>query len=242
MYPAHPAAQAFPLMEGPEYRRLVDDIRENGLRHPVVLWDAGGEWQCLDGRNRARACDELGIKPKTEIYSGDDPYQYVVSANIMRRHLNESQRAMVATKLATLVAGTNRRNTRKSAGVPTQAEAAAMLKVSPRTVQAANAVLDNGTPEMVAAVERGDIAVSRAAELTKLSDEQQREAIADAKRQPVKRTTTEQRDRWMSREIRLVESDVLGLRALIDYALDGAPPLAQEGIRVLRRLAPQVGP
>ena len=48
--------------------------------------------------------------------------------------------------------------------------------------------------------------------------------------------------RWMSREIRLVESDVLGLRALIDYALDGAPPLAQEGIRVLRRLAPQVGP
>jgi ParB-like chromosome segregation protein Spo0J len=239
-YESHPAATAFPLMEGAEYARLVEDIKENGLRHPVVLWDGGGEWLILDGRNRAKACAELGIKPKTEVYGGDDPYRYVVSVNVARRHMNESQRAIVAARLATLQHGGDR-SSGKSAACPTQAEAAELLNVGERTLRAAKSVIDNGTPEMVAAVERGDIAASRAAELSKLSDEQQKEAIEDAKTQPVKRHPAEQRDRWMSREILLNESMVRGLQALIDMAEDHGNPLAREGIKVLRKMAPQVG-
>jgi hypothetical protein len=44
-----------------------------------------------------------------------------------------------------------------------QAEAARLLKVSERTVRSAKKVLDHGTPDLIEAVERGKVSVSRAA-------------------------------------------------------------------------------
>jgi ParB-like nuclease domain len=52
----HPLANIFPLIEGYELARLVDDIRTHGLREPVVLYQG----RVLDGRNRLRACEAAG--------------------------------------------------------------------------------------------------------------------------------------------------------------------------------------
>jgi hypothetical protein len=57
----HPLANRFPLIEDDEFDRLVEDIRVNGQRDAIVLF----EGRILDGRNRYRACLEAGVTPKT---------------------------------------------------------------------------------------------------------------------------------------------------------------------------------
>lgn len=59
-----------------------------------------------------------------------------------------------------------------------RSEAAGQFDVSPRAVQSAKAVIERGTPELVAAVERGEVAVSAAEQITKLSHDEQSEVVA----------------------------------------------------------------
>jgi len=66
--------------------------------------------------------------------SSTDPVKDTLSLNLHRRHLSESQRAMIAAKLANLEPGERKSNT--PIGV-SQAEAAEQLKVSRSSVQAA---------------------------------------------------------------------------------------------------------
>ena len=78
----------------PEFETLVADIRKNGLREPIWLHQDG---RVLDGRNRYRACGRAGVEPRFQTYIGPDDsiLAFVVSLNLHRHHLNESQRAMV---------------------------------------------------------------------------------------------------------------------------------------------------
>src|SRR5262249_45051901 len=93
--PFHPAADVFPLIPAAEFYQLVDDIKANGLQEPIVVH----EGKILDGRNRYLASLEAGVEPTFAPFRGDDPVAFVISANLRRRHLDESQRAMVAAKL-----------------------------------------------------------------------------------------------------------------------------------------------
>src|ERR1041385_5743384 len=93
----HPIASLFPMMDDDELAELADDIRDQGQREPIILH----EGKILDGRNRYLACERAAVEPIVENFSGDDPLAFVVSLNLIRRHLSESQRAMVAAKIAT---------------------------------------------------------------------------------------------------------------------------------------------
>lgn len=171
-YERHPIADAFPLLEGLAFELFLEDVKHNGLVDRD-LWLYKGK--LLDGSNRGRAAEQLGLKPRFREYEGDDPIGFVVSRNLQRRQLNESQRAMVADKLCTLQQGQTRK-TRKFAGL-TQPEAAKAFNVSERSLQSARAVGTLAIPELAAAVERGDVAVSRAAELARLGADEQRAAL-----------------------------------------------------------------
>lgn len=177
----HPAAEIFPLLEGDAFEQLCSDIAEHGLRTPIMLTpasdDPDDESLVLDGRNRYRACMQLGINPHFDIYRGDDPVAFVISTNLRRRHLDESQRAMVASKVARLSNGGDRRS-EQSAQVrsvtPTQEQAAALLNVSERSVQHASKVQREGTSELARAVEDGVVSVKAAATLVDLPPDEQR--------------------------------------------------------------------
>jgi len=93
---AHPYADLLPMMNKLELDALTDDIRQNGLLHPIMRYQG----MVLDGRNRLAACQAAGVEPRFVDIETDDAtaLAHVISANIERRDLNGSQRAIVAAR------------------------------------------------------------------------------------------------------------------------------------------------
>jgi ParB-like chromosome segregation protein Spo0J len=161
----HPLCELFPAMEGAAFDELVASIKENGLQEPIVLLDDA----ILDGRNRYNACLAAGINPPFVRFRGDDPVRFVLAANVHRRHLNDSQRAMLAAQVARLPIGANQHAKKEGASIeaPSQSEAAEMLNVSRSSVQRAHRVFEHGAPEDVKAIREGKATVSGVAEKLK---------------------------------------------------------------------------
>lgn len=189
-YEFHPLANIFPLIEGQPFDDLVSDVKKNGVREPIWMY----QHQILDGRNRYRAAKQAGREVEIRSYDGDDAVSFVISLNLHRRHLNESQRAAVAAKLANMSIGDNKgahRPAEGSANLQTlsrqvsQADAAKLLNVSTRTVAAAAKVIHEGDESLVKAVERGDVAVSSAAKVAELPKEEQREIVEQGRAKEV---------------------------------------------------------
>jgi hypothetical protein len=168
----HPLANLFPMLEGESLQALVDDIRTNTFDpdRPIVLF----EGKILDGRNRHGACvvldgeGALSSGPHFAQYDALDcdpsPLDWVISVNLHRRHLTESQRAMVAAEIANMKQGDNRFTVDMQICMSTPvtvAEAATMLNVSPRSVSTARAVRD-AAPELAEEVKAGRITLNAA--------------------------------------------------------------------------------
>lgn len=181
-YEPHPYAELFPALTGETLSKLADDIAANGLREQIVRYSG----KILDGRNRLAACELRGITPQFIEYTGDDPLGFVISKNLHRRHLDESQRAAVAAKLSnvrredTLRQGDGPRsaNLRNGEAPVSQAKAAGLLNVSERLVTDAKKVQTAGVPELGAMVDAGEVPVSAAAEVAKLPKAEQKKAVA----------------------------------------------------------------
>jgi ParB-like chromosome segregation protein Spo0J len=171
----HPASEIFPLMTGKEFDELFNDIKLVGLREPIVLH----EGMILDGRNRLRACERANIEPSFISFDGSDPLRFVISKNLIRRHLRDSQRAMIAADLATREVGWNRFN---GSNAPSQSEAAQLLRVSEQSLHRAIAVRKNGVPELKDALRSGDVSVNVAHAVARLPALKQVETIARGKR------------------------------------------------------------
>ena len=123
VYKVHPAADVFPMLPEDELREIGEDIKQNGLKEPIVLYSKGSEdYMVLDGRNRLDAMELVGLPvlenqsarnapdgktedwglkaSMTKHYEGD-PYSYVISKNIRRRHLTKEQKGdLIVTVMA----------------------------------------------------------------------------------------------------------------------------------------------
>lgn len=188
----HPLANIFPLIEGADFEDLVRDIAQHGLREPIVLLDG----KILDGRNRYRACvaarvlpeslDNLTVNQLKHIKhfvplgapdpSWDDLVSFVLSKNLRRRHLDESQRSMAAANIANMRQGA--RTDLANLQEVSQPEAAKMLNVSARSVADAVKVVREAPPEVRRAVEQGKLPVSSAAKMLVLAPDDQRRVVA----------------------------------------------------------------
>ena len=127
----HPAAHLMPPMGEDELRELADDIDKNcGLSEPVAFYDDPVLGLCLlDGRNRLDALALLGREVISnglpaydfrEVGVGDeafDPYAFVISANIKRRHLKPDQRVDLIIKIIAMKPEKSDRQIAKEIGV-----------------------------------------------------------------------------------------------------------------------------
>jgi hypothetical protein len=127
IYQIHPAALLFPRLPEDELRALGEDIKQNGLREPITLWsmEPAGPWQVLDGINRLDAMELVGmetleqvgnewrltLKPRYFSWVKDpyfptqgeiNPYLFVVSANVHRRHMTKELRAELIVRAVEL--------------------------------------------------------------------------------------------------------------------------------------------
>ncbi len=170
-YPPHPLAELFPMLPEAEIRELGDDICTFGQRTPIVLLDG----MVLDGRNRQAACEFADIEPVYVDYDGDDPLNFVLSLNLHRRHLSESQRAMVAAKVVDWERGLNQ-HTAGPANLQTR-EAARRLSISERAVAAAKRIHERGAAELVDAIKDGRVSVHAGEALSELEHAAQLEVL-----------------------------------------------------------------
>ena len=183
----HDAANLFPMLEGEKFEELKADIEKNGVQVWMTFYDG----KLLDGRNRYRACVELGINPEhysdeLDVESVPDPIAWVLSTNLHRRHLTTSQRAMIAAKVLDLYADEAKDRQKELAGTRPNAgtdlveklpqgdkgksrdKAGEAVGVSGKSVDQAKKVQAKGTPELNEAVTSGKVAVSRAAKIADL--------------------------------------------------------------------------
>ena len=196
-YKVHPAAKLFPLMVPLELDKLSEDIKENGLRQPAITWMDGKTEVLLDGRNRLLACEQAGIAHHTELYEGDDPFGFVLSHNLRRRHLGESERAMVGARLKEVLEKDRPKGRPPKESVaerppsgerrpPVRDEAARMVNVGGRSVQKALKVIKDGTPELAAAVDAGIVKVDLAAQVADMPKDQQKAIVREVAENPKK--------------------------------------------------------
>jgi N6-adenosine-specific RNA methylase IME4 len=129
------------------------------------------------------------------IYDGEDPLGFVISHNMSRRHLDESQRAMIAARLANMMGVGRPSKNIAPIGAISGSEAAERMSVGRRNVVRAKKVLNEGTPELADAVDSGKIAVSVAAKIADLEPEQQAQVIADPRPdQAIKKIARQERE------------------------------------------------
>lgn len=178
-FPLHPYSEIFPLDEGPSMWALREDIKENGQRDKITLWNGS----VLDGRRRQVCCLGQGITPLYEKFEGTDAeaLALVVSRNLHRRHLSVADRAMVGAKIAKLPHGTNQHKVedppRGGSSPMTRTEAAEALDISERSIDRAKVITENGIPELAPAVSEGLFGLQEGAQVAEQPPAQQKKIL-----------------------------------------------------------------
>src|SRR5262245_52911700 len=109
----HEVADIFPMMGKEEFEALKTDIKANGQREPIWLH----EGKIIDGRNRYQACTKLGVVPIYRKWDGNGSLvAFVVSLNLHRRHLSESQRALIGARIKPMFEDEAQANKRANGG------------------------------------------------------------------------------------------------------------------------------
>jgi len=185
---AHEYANIFPMMNEAEFDELCRDMAEHGYRpeNPIITYQG----KILDGRNRFKATEQVGVLPMFVEFGGDDPLNFVLSQNLHRRHLNSSQRAIAALEVERIYGerAKEKQGQRtdileiipKSEPVHAAKEAAKITGTNPRYITDAKRIQEEA-PEMIPAIMAGETNIPQV--MRQLRREDKIEQILDYSRE-----------------------------------------------------------
>lgn len=160
-WPVHPAAAVFPKMDAKAFKELVEDIRAYGLLEPIVIYHG----ELVDGRHRLRACEELGIEPRTIEWTGKGSVvDWIRSVNEKRRHLTPSQLAAVTVDLKPIYAAEARERMRQAAIEQRRRDAASKITLGDGNAQGCPSLDTPGSDDGLADIQEPKANAVRAAE------------------------------------------------------------------------------
>jgi hypothetical protein len=222
-YKLHPLADIFPLMSEVEFAALVEDIRTHGLKHPITKLPAPDNL-IIDGRNRLNACLVAGVPPRFEDFKGGNVLAFIATENLYRRQLSVSLRSLVAARIKRATRGEDWRKIvpgnvqvienearpqmrADAARVHADQETAALAEafnVGKASIERADTVLAKGVPELAAAIDQGKITISKAADIARLPEREQRDHVADilSRRERLQAVSKDNAERYRERNAR----------------------------------------
>jgi len=184
-----------------EDKQLEDDISQNGLRKKLTLTH---DYRLLDGYRRFPILKKLGIQPKFEFkIFGTKDYrkmtpterkayfdkirllekEYVISINLIQRHLNNFQKIQlgiklldVESKLAKLRKLSNLTNSKisKASDDANEGKATAIVAkkigVSTATFERGKLVLEKASPHIIEKVRKGSLSINSASKLVTMKE------------------------------------------------------------------------
>lgn len=197
----HTLSEKWRLLDGDEFRAMVDSIREIGLTDDILLY----EGKIVDGRNRYRACREAGVEPRFTTWEGSEEelLSHLDGRNDARRHDEQEVLRKRRAERANLVAqkkaeGKSNRQIAEEVGVSESQVRSDLLKsgaqggCAPESVTGKDGktydagpmkkVLADGIPELRHAAANGQVSIKAAAKLSALPAEKQKEALESHKK------------------------------------------------------------
>lgn len=182
-----------PPLRADELRLLESSLKAEGCREPLAVWDG----ILIDGHNRLAICRRESIPFRVSALSFADRSAaklWVIRNQLGRRNLSDLDRIALAKQAEPLIAAKAAANVKaaqetspKRSGkaslnlaepIDTRKEAAKLANVAPETYAKGKAVLESGSPDLVAAVREGKASIHSAAAVATLPKPVQSEVVA----------------------------------------------------------------
>jgi hypothetical protein len=174
----HPLSALFSRFDlaGDDLQALATDIKGQGQHSSITMH----EGMVLDGWNRYQACLKAKVRPKTSpLKPGTDPWSFVCSSNMHRRHMSPTERVTVMNEyLQMLAVASSAKGEDRSKLTVDQIEKT--LDVSHGTAVKAAQVARAADPDVAEALAKKEISLDRAAEVSKLPEGERKDAIKAA--------------------------------------------------------------
>ena len=163
-------------MQAEEFQALKDSIEAIGVQNPITLLDG----MVIDGWHRYSAAAELGMDcPNQPLASWVDPVDFVRAQNKNRRHLGLGAWALIEVSLRNWKPShrPDKGELNSPLSQSSNQEMADAVGVTKRTIQHAKSVQSHAAPEVIEAVKRGEVGLSKAAAIAKLPMAEQAAAL-----------------------------------------------------------------